>query len=384
MKAILTLTVLFFYLNPVFGTEVRFIMVPVDHHDTKSIKIKVGYSFVNGFDPDKETVVIISDALDDCLNNTMIPPDLSQRFNIVLFHGRKGSKEISRLVKYSGQNNWSNAYKWLNIDQHANDLACWRKESLGEKQIHLFAYPSASYIALHYLSLFPKNVGKVVVVNPLLFDLQRNMGFRPFEFPIDGLQETYTLGKWLKFMMYAGLDQPYDDSRRKKAALQNKIFQFKTWQYFIPDINEDQLQDIAVKIRLFEHSRNYLYDHSVSRSAPKVIQWLKINSQEPWEVYLTNPFQFVGIHYDLLTGFSGKVMVVCSTQNLLINPKTFEGLAEFILNPTMLYVKDAHALQKLNVQIEWSEVLQSFFENDMQGQINAFENLQSKGLIHKN
>ncbi|MFD2033677.1 alpha/beta fold hydrolase [Belliella marina] len=382
MKIIGLLFMITLTVQATLGAEVDYVLVPLDHNDANSVKIKVEYAFVNGFDPDKETIVVLSDALDGCFMNFLPQLDLSKKYNVVYFQGRSKSQEVSQLVNYTGQRNWSNAYKWLNIDQQAKDLAWWRKEVLGDGQVHLIAYPSASGIALHYLSVFPDKVGKMIIINPLLFDLQRNMNFRPFEFLGDVIQELYSLEKWIKFAWYVGLDQPFDDSRRKKLVMQNKVFQFNNWQYLIPDINEDHLNEIAVKVRLFEHSRNYLYDHLSSRSTPKVIRWMNNNSQELWEAYLNNPFEFVGMHYDRLTEFSGKLMMVCSTQNLIINPKTFEGLAEFIPNPTMLYIKDAHALHKLYAQSEWTQVLQSFFGNDVQGQINAFENLQSKGLIH--
>lgn len=382
MKFILILAAVTLFINTVFGAEVGCVLVPIDHNDVSTTKIKVNYVFEEGFDPDKETVVVLSDALDGCFANYFHQLDFSDKYNIVYFLGRSHSEEISRLVNYTGQTNWSNAYKWLNLDQQAKDLELFRNGVLGSEKIHLISYASASGIALHYLSVFPDQVSKILAINPLLFDLQKNMNFRPFEITTSEASQEFKDEKWIKFAWYMGLEEPFYGGKRKKNELVDRIYQFNSWEFLLPEVNGELLQRIAVKVRLFEHSRNYLYEHDESKTIPSVIQWMKNNSMEVWDAFDRQPFRFVGMHYDLLTQFSGKMMIVCSSQNLMVNPKTFEGLAEFISSPTMLYIKDAHALQKLYSQPEWPLVLQSFFDSDVQGQIDTFEKLQSKGMIH--
>ncbi|AFL82889.1 hypothetical protein Belba_0221 [Belliella baltica DSM 15883] len=382
MKSILKLFIATLFIHSTFGSEVDYVLMPLDHNDVNSVKIKGEYLFKDGFDSRKKTVVVMSDGLDRCFTNHFQQLGFSDKYNVVYFLGRSGSDEISRLVNYNGQTNWSNAYKWLNLDQQAKDLELFRNEVLGGENFHLFSYPSASGIALHYLSVFPNQVSKVLAINPLLFDLQKNMNFRPFEIAISEFSQDFINEKWMKFAWYMGREKPLYEGKIERNDILSKIYQFNLWGFLIPDVPEVKSLSLAVKVRLFEHSRNYLYDFDESKPTPKVVKWMKKSSKEVWDAFDRQPSRFIGMHYDLLTRFTGEMMIVCSSQNLIINPKTFEGLAEFIQNPTMLYINDAHALQKFYGQAEWPLVIQSFFDNDVQGKIQAFKNLQTKGLIH--
>ncbi|MFC5626049.1 alpha/beta fold hydrolase [Algoriphagus winogradskyi] len=162
-------------------------LVPYNHQLPDSRKIEIQVEFLNEFDAEKETVFLLEDAFDELYMPFHELLDFSESNNFVLIKGRKDNEELKRGVMLSGSLDYQLAYTLYNQDQVARDIEVIRQELLGEEQVILLGYSSSAMVLQHYLSLFPQHVSTMISVNPLVFDVQKNMSFPSSGLTFQGL-----------------------------------------------------------------------------------------------------------------------------------------------------------------------------------------------------
>ncbi|MEB2775706.1 alpha/beta fold hydrolase [Algoriphagus sp. D3-2-R+10] len=353
-------------------------LVPYDHHLPGSRKIEIQVELLNGFDEERETVFLLEDAFDELFVSINELLDFSESCNFVLIKGRKNNEELRRGVMYSGAPDYQLAYKLYNQDQVARDIEVIRKKLLGDKQVILLGYSSSAMVLQHYLSLFPQHVSRMISVNPLVFDIQKNL-----RFPSSGLSFSDMKlrdEQKVDFSYYANFDR--ENMGRKSLSIENLI-NFLTFQDVLTGLAnvQDIQSNIPLMVRLFEHAiaLSGLQD-SVNKSNLSVEMMKKLSSPL-WTAYQNSNFDFYGTNYDNLLEFDGKMILIGGAFDHLIYSKSYDVLAEYYANCTLLLLNDGHGLQQALKLTSFHELVNAFISNDTAGKIAAYKKLSEENFI---
>lgn len=353
-------------------------LVPYNHLLPDSRKIEIQVEFFNEFDAEKETVFLLEDAFDELY----LPFDellgFSESSNFVLIKGRKDNEELKRGVMLSGSPDYELAYKLYNQDQVARDMEVIRQELLGDGQVILFGYSSAAMVLQHYLSLFPQRVKRMISINPLVFDIQKNLSF-----PFSGLLFSdlkLSDEQQVDFSYYANF---YKEDLSRKSASKENLIGFLTFQDVLKGLAnvQDIQSNIPLMVRLFEHAiaLSGLQD-SVNKSNLS-LEVMKKLSSPLWSAYQSSNFDFYGTNYDRLLEFEGKMILIGGAFDHLIYSKSYDVLAEYYSNCTLLLINDGHGLQQALKLTSFNELVNAFITNDTAGKISAYKKLSNENFI---
>lgn len=367
------------FLNPVSET----ILVPYDHHLPDSRQITVEIEFLNGFESNRETVFLLEDAFDRLFLPFVELQNFSGSVNFVLIKGRKDSPELKKGVLQSGVPDYQLAYRLYNQDQVARDVEVIRRKLLGDRQVVLLGFSSSSMVLKHYLSLFPQHVSRMVSVNPLIFDIQKNLSFRRYSLPISsfGLEpkEAFDFGYYANF-------QSLNDTKEKvERASYANLIQFLTFRNLLRGVatKEPAEQDFALLVRMFEHSVAMSGLGDKGAIDDPNLELLKDQAKELWKAYSESDFKFYGTNYDRLFGFPGKFVLIGGAFDQLVYPKSYDVLAEFFPDCTLLLVKDGHALQRLAGAGMLGPVLAAFLEDNTSEKVVWYRKLSAVDLLFR-
>lgn len=354
------------------------VLVPYDHHLPYSRKIEIQVEFLNEFDTDRETVFLLEDAFDELFIPFQQLLDFSESSNFVLIKGRKNNEELKRGVMHSGKPDYQLAYRLFNQDQVARDIEVIRKELLGDKQVILLGYSSAAMVLQHYLSLYPQRVSRMISVNPLVFDIQKNLGFPEFNLSFPTLK--LSSAQLFDFSYYSNFNRQISSA---KSASSSSLIGFLSYRDVLRGFSHktDFETDFALQIRLFEHSISLSGFQNTSQKPNPNFDLMKKWSEPIWNTYLETNFPVFGTNYDDLLDFQGKVILISSAFDQLIYPKSYDILAEFYSNSTLLLLTDGHALQKTSGNQGLNELVEAFIANNFKQKIAAYKKLSGANLI---
>ncbi|WPR75463.1 alpha/beta fold hydrolase [Algoriphagus sp. NG3] len=352
--------------------------VPYNHLLPDSRKIEIQVEYLNEFDSERETVFLLEDAFDELYLPFNELLDLTASSNFVLIKGRKDNEELKRGVMHSGSLDYQLAYTLFNQDQVARDIEVIRQELLGKEQVILFGYSSAAMVLQHYLSLFPQHVKRMISVNPLVFDIQKNLGFPLSEISFSDLKLSGEQS--FDFSYYAHF---FNDNLNRKSHLKSNLMEFLTYQGVLTGIaTADNVEgNIPLMVRSFEHAiaLSGLQD-SVQKSNPR-FEVLKELSKPLWSTYQNSSFDFYGTNYDRLLEFKGKMILIGGAFDHMIYSKSYDVLAEYYANCTLMLLHDGHGLQQALKLPSFHELLNAFISNDTAGKISAYKKLSEENFI---
>ncbi|PZX60244.1 alpha/beta hydrolase family protein [Algoriphagus ratkowskyi] len=353
-------------------------LVPYDHHLPDSRKIEIQVEFLNEFDAEKETVFFLEDAFDDIYLPFYELLDFSESSNFVLIKGRKDNEELKRGVMLSGSPDYQLAYKLYNQDQVARDIEVIRQELIGDEQVILLGYSSSAMVLQHYLSLYPNHVSRMISVNPLVFDIQKNLSFPSSGLSFSDLQLSGE--QQVDFSYYANFDR---ENQSGNSLPKEHIIDFLTFQKVLTGLstNQDIASNIPLMVRLFEHGIALSGFQDSEQKSNSSLEAMKKGSSPIWEAYHTSNFDFYGTNYDRLLEFEGKMTLIGAAFDQLIYPKSYDVLAEYYSNCTLLLLRDGHGLQQALGLPGFKELLNAFISNDTAGKISAYKIISDKNFI---
>lgn len=353
-------------------------LVPYDHQLPNSRKIEIHVEFINEFDSEKETVFFLEDAFDELYLPFNELLDLTESSNFILIKGRKDNEELKKGVMLSGSPDYRLAYKLYNQDQVARDIEVIRKELLGNEQMILLGHSSAAMVLQHYLSLFPKHVKRMISVNPLVFDIQKNLNFPSSELSFSDVK--LSAEQMVDFSYYANFDR---ENQNRKLLYKENLMGFLTLQDLLTGIAANQriASNLPLVVRLFEHgiALSGLQD-SLQKTNPS-LEVMKKWSGSLWSAYQSSKFTFFGTNYDRLLEFEGKMILIGAAFDHMIYSKSYDVLAEYFSKCTLLLLKDGHGLQLALSFPAFNELVNAFITNDTAGKIVAYEKLSEENFI---
>lgn len=356
------------------------ILVPYNHLLPDSRKIEIKVEFLNEFDSEKETVFLLEDAFDDIYLPFYELLDFSESSNFVLIKGRKDNEELKSGVMHTGKPDYQLAYRLYNQDQVARDIEVIRKELLGEKEVILLGYSSSAMVLQHYLSLYPEQVSRMISVNPLVFDIQKNLSFPKNEISFLGFQLNQK--QLFDFNYYSNFERYNLTKEQLKTLSENSLIQVLSYRDLLSGVShkQDIENDIPLLVRVFEQAIAFSGMQGDSQTNPN-FQLLRELSSPIWERYEESHFPFYGTNYDQILNFQGKLILIAGAYDQLIFPKSYDVLAELYSNSTLLLLKDGHALQRVSSQGLLSEVVDSFIQNDFDSKVKVYKKLVESNLI---
>jgi pimeloyl-ACP methyl ester carboxylesterase len=331
------------------------------------------------YDKQKETILLIEDPLDKYFQESIDLQPLADEFNIVNIKGRNEADAILKIINSTGIINWAKAYQWLNMDQQARDIELVRKDLPGDRPVHLIGFSGAAAYLHYYLGLFPENVKSLISFNPLLFDLQKNLNLSNPSQCLEPIPLENT--SYLDFLWYNNSE----NLCKEKTGTEDIDLAFYTylkWRFLLPSIVEADAADIALKIRLFEHSYGLTYNAAFHSAESKIAKWMMLESNEIWKQFERHPFSVYGVNYDRGLDFSGKVLIVGAVHDKLLSRFCYDVLAEFYLNSTLLLIRDGHSFGKLGGSMLHTNLIRSFINNDIKEKVSVYQLLQEKGLLY--
>ncbi|MBN3580826.1 alpha/beta fold hydrolase [Algoriphagus aestuarii] len=360
------------------------IAVPFDHHLKGSKSIIIEVELLNGFREERQTSFLIEDSFDLIFENENQIIPSSESMNIFFIKGRKENDELKKEVNQNGVPDFELAYHLYNQDQIARDIEIIRKELLGEKKVVLFGYSSSATILQYYLSLFPDQVERAIFLNPLIFDIQKNLSFPRSDVPISDfkLSEEQIVG----FNYFSNFKSLAISKEQFENESKYSLIQFLTFKDCLGGFGNFSLKedDFALTVRLFEHSLA-MSDFQFGRVNDNLtFNLLKERSKQLWEAYSESEFLVHGINYDKILDFQGKVTLIGSAYDQLIYPKSYDALAEFYANSTLLLLKDGHAFQKTISSGVLKLLIEAFVEDDIKKKLNAYSIITEKDFLFKN
>lgn len=361
------------YLFPADLTET--LTVPLDHRDPRGKQITISYTLSQPYEEQKETILLLEDPLDNYFQQGMELRELANEFNLVQIKGRHQSKVLLNTLRATGKTDWSKAYQLLNVDQHARDLERVRKALPGDQPVHLVGFSGAAAYLHYYLSLYPEKVSSLISFNPLLFDLQKNLNFRdPARCP-----EAQANRYWFGYLWQAHAERLCPDTG---DADDFPFYAFLQWGVLVPGLWENREEDVALKVRLFEHSYDLLANSPYEQPPSMLAAWMKQESQPIWKALEKAPFSVYGVDYDKGRQFEGKVLIVGAVHDRLLSRYCYDVLAEFYPHSSLMLLRDGHALGKLRATGLHRKLISSFINEDKQEKVGVYQALQEAGLLY--
>ncbi len=279
---------------------------------------------------------------------------------------------------HSGSLDYQLAYTLFNQDQVARDIEVIRQELLGNEQMILFGYSSAAMVLQHYLSLFPQHVKRMISVNPLVFDIQKNLGFPSSGFSFSDLRLSDE--QQVDFSYYANF---YKENLNRKLLSKENLMGFLTYQDVLKGLAAEQnmVSNIPLLVRLFEHAIALSGLQDSAQKSSTSLDVMKKWSAPLWETYQRGNFDFYGTNYDRLLEFEGKMILIGGAFDHMIYSKSYDVLAEYYANCTLLLLNDGHGLQKALGLLSFHEILNAFITDDTAGKISSYKKLSEKNFI---
>lgn len=354
------------------------VLVPIDHQIPGSKKIAIQYSFENNFEEGRETVFLVDDPLKDVSHSLDPILVLEGNWNVVRIHGRHHSADIKKMLLERDNLSWKEAYRFYNQHQVAHDIEYVRKKLLGDQKVILLGHSSSAAGLLYYISIFPEKVSRSILMSPLLFDVQENLRFSTeilplvdFGFKIDAeLLFDYAIRSGLNFVQF-------EEDERYTFFLSSLLFSY--FQFGLQN-RILKVDDVAKKVRIFEHFFAFGFKENLKHP---IAEWMREVSSGLWLAYKKSPFPIHGTYYDQVWRNQGNILILGGKYDLLVNYHSYEVLAEFFPNSTLVIINEGHSLNKLYSSGLMARLLNAFLENSVVEKIRVFEEMRKLSLLSK-
>lgn len=359
-----------------FNLIAETIQVPLDHADPESRKITITYQFENQFDNSRETIFSIEDPIDKAYQDFELSDSIKAEFNWVRISGRYFSEDLQKFITENAEGNWDKIYTWLNQNQVAKDIELIRRQILGEGKVALIGFSSSSALFLHYLSIHPNSVSKLICINPLLLDIQANLSFWGFSESFKNQSTYLSDAEFFDFAYHSSHDYFNLSPTKRDSLISNSLKEFKE-QTSDSILISDQFA-MSFAVRSFEHTIGL---EQKGNSFDPISNYLREKNEPIRASYSKKKFPIMGINYDAGLSFKGEVMILGGAFNLLVNPKVVDVLAEFFLESTLILFRDGHSLEKIKREKEFSDLLLAFLKNDFEMKVKAYQSLAASNLL---
>lgn len=292
-------------------------------------------------------------------------------FNYIKIHGRYFSSDLSRFLKENESIESEKKFHWLSRTQIINDIELVRKEILGDRQVILLGFGSGAGLIHYYLHEYPTSVEKVVSLNPLLFDIPKNLSFWDLLGGFESIVNEYSTNQIIRFSIQSSQPYFFMDKTIRDSVLKANIEEF-TRRFDLKNLEETNL---SLGVRAFEHE----LDNGIYDLGP-FSHFLSLLSIE-WQFDLNSFDWFKGTNYDLGREFKSKLTLIGGVYNLVLDPKSFDVKGEFYPNSSVYLLKDGFDFSITRNKEMWAEMISSFCSDDISDQIKIFKLLQEKDLL---
>ncbi|AWW29313.1 hypothetical protein DN752_03680 [Echinicola strongylocentroti] len=300
---------------------------------------RIYYTYETPYDPKKNTVLVVSDALTFYSGDDAWPEPLRLKFNVVKVIGREQQPSFGEALWRKDKIDWSMAYQVFNSDQLVKDLEAVREAVAKGSKVSLFGVSSSGELLHRYMAQYPKRVYGVISIDPLLLELQHSMGITIKKSPDESL----------------------------------------------PINTEDHYErgeNVALAIRCFEHLYGLQEWDGKKARPPKNTGWIGEQSMPVMEEYARRPFQVKGIHYDQVAGFEGKSVVFSGVADSLADQRVDQVLAAHYHDGDFFLFNDGHGLPHYRNHPVFIRFIQAFLEEDIADKQHVYQDLWKKGMIY--
>ncbi|UCS91792.1 alpha/beta hydrolase [Echinicola marina] len=314
---------------------------------------KINYRFQQPYDPDKPILMIVEDALTQFLDDQGLAGEAIEQFNVLLIKGRYAQPNFgARFWLEDEEVDWEMAYKIFNSRQQIQDLEAVRKLVLNNRSISLLGESSGAALAQHYVSRYPEKVKKILLIDPMLLDLQQAMGLMIYNILPNG----------------------------------SKSFEDVFWECYQkgkPFSNEDAINeesnDIALQVRIFEHLYSFL---DTEAKLPSPLIWLGEKGASLVKFYQEAPFSVEGIHYDHLGDFKGKALVLSGEKDKLVDHRVDQVLISYYGDGSFFLINDGHRLPAFQNSKHYHDLLVGLLGEDIKKKQIIYKKLWDEGWIY--
>ncbi|QDH80990.1 hypothetical protein FKX85_18845 [Echinicola soli] len=300
---------------------------------------RIYYTFETPYDPEKNTVLVVSDALTFYSGGDAWPDPLRLKFNVVTVMGREQQPNFGENLWRKGKIDWSMAYQVFNSVQLVNDLEAVREVVAKGNKVSLFGVSSSAELLHRYMAKYPKRVHGAISIDPLLLELQHSMG----------------------------------------------ITIKKTPDEYLPvntEENHGKAENVALAIRCFEHLYALQGMDGKEVHSPKNTGWIGEKSVPVMAEYARHPFQVKGIHYDQVADFEGKSVVFSGVTDSLADQRVDQVLAAHYQDGDFFLFNDGHGLPHYRNHPVFIRFVQAFLEEDLTGKQAVYQELWKEGMIY--
>jgi pimeloyl-ACP methyl ester carboxylesterase len=360
------------------------LVVPVNHFDLSEGYSSIQYLLTDGYDSHKNTILVLSDALDNFFEFKNFSHD--ENFNYVYILGRDRQAGFLKNTTFLDKTDWERATKILSSVQHVRDIEMIRKSIDPKLKLELIALSSAGPLALQYATHYPGGLNSLTLLNPLIFDLQNNLGMSPlFDDQILASLDPTGFPLFLFSYLCPPLKNAFQENGKtistEVAAIEFLKFYFPFWQSKFQQLKDQEL--IALNIKIFEHYQNALVTTNASSFIHPNLFWFQTATRPIEPLHLLNT-PSGGIHYDLGKKIKCKIFIVGTISNRLINYHAYEALSELYPSSTLLLIKDNYTGVEVCSNDLFSNLAYSYLLNQEQERKSVFLKLQERGIIHQN
>ncbi len=314
---------------------------------------KINYRFQQPYDPDKPILMIVEDAVTQFLEGQGFSAEAMGKFNVLLIKGRYSQPNFGSFLWLEGEElDWEMAYKIFNISQQVKDLEAVRKLVLNNRSISLLGESSGADMAQHYVSRYPDKVEKILLIDPLLLDLQQAMGLMIYNILPSG-SKSFEDVFW-------------------------ECYQKKPTSFDRGTINEES-NEIALQVRIFEHLYTFL---DTKAKLPSPLIWLGEKGASLVKFYKKAPFSVEGIHYDHLRDFKGKALVLSGEKDKLVDHRVDQVLISYYADGSFFLINDEHRLPAFQNSKYYHDLLVGLLGEDIQKKQTIYKKLWDEGWIY--
>lgn len=314
---------------------------------------RINYRFQQPYDPDKPVLMIVEDALTQFLGGQDFARDAMGQFNVLLIRGRYSQSNFGANLWDGGEElDWAMAYKVFNSSQQVKDLEAIRKVVLNNRPISLLGESSGAAMAQHYVSRYPDKVKKVLLIDPMLLDLQQAMGIMVNNILPDG----------------------------------SKSFEDVFWECYQkrkPFSNEDAINEasnnIALQVRVFEHLYTFL---DTEAKLPSPLIWLGEKGASLVKFYQKSTFSVEGIHYDHLRDFKGKALVLSGQKDKLVDHRVDQVLTSYYGDGSFFLFNDGHRLPAFQSSKYYDDLLVGLLGEDIKKKQVIYKKLWDEAWLY--
>lgn len=304
---------------------------------------RIYYSLEDEFDPQKPTVMILSDAITAHTDSNAWPALLGLKYNVVRIEGRDVQPDFGRELWYNGGIDWQLAYQVFNSSQAIEDIEAVRNAVTRSEKTNVFATSSAGEMLYRFMAKYGLRVGHALTVDPMMLGLQHAMGIR--------------------------IKTPPDEV--VSLILSDTLS--RNWQ---------SGANAALSVRCFEMVFPMAKFEEAAEMIPERTGWIGQAARPVLKAYRHRPFEVKGIHYDRASNFKGKSVVVSGVLDSLVDQRVDQALSAHYPSSNFFLLNDGHALPNYRRSPAFVRFVKAYLDNDIVQKQAAYQALWQTGMVY--